>query len=40
MERASGLLLIALGVLLVTGSFTLLTGWLNQFTPEFILHRI
>src|SRR5262249_47233570 len=31
MERASGILLIALGVLLVTGSFTLLTGWLQAF---------
>ena len=40
MERASGVLLIALGLLLVTGSFTVLTGWLNGLTPEFIRNRI
>jgi cytochrome c-type biogenesis protein len=40
MERASGVLLIALGVLLMTGSFTVLTGWLSRFTPEFLLHRL
>jgi hypothetical protein len=40
MERASGVLLIALGALLVTGSFTVLTGWLNRFTPAFLLNRI
>ena len=40
MERASGALLIALGLLLVTGSFTILTGWLQRFTPGFIYERI
>jgi cytochrome c-type biogenesis protein len=40
MERAAGLLLVLLGVMLLTGSFTLLTTWLNQFTPQFILDRI
>jgi cytochrome c-type biogenesis protein len=39
-ERASGVLLIALGVLLLTGKFTVLTGWLNRFTPSFLLKRI
>jgi hypothetical protein len=24
----------------VTGSFTLLTGWLTRFTPDWILNRI
>ena len=39
-ERGSGGLLVALGVLLITGSFTVLTSWLIQFTPDFILERI
>ena len=40
MEKASGLLLVLLGLLLVTNQFTVLTGWLNQFTPDFILNNI
>ncbi len=40
MERASGALLVALGLLLATGSFTVLTGWLARFTPTFILNRL
>jgi cytochrome c-type biogenesis protein len=40
MERAAGALLLLLGVLLVTGSFTLLTGWLTRYTPDWILNRI
>ena len=40
MERAAGGQLVLLGLLLVTGSFTVLSGWLIQFTPEFILRRI
>ncbi len=40
MERAAGALLIGLGLLLVTGSFTLLTEWLARFTPDFIQQRI
>jgi len=39
-EKASGVLLIFLGLLLLTGNFTILSGWLNQFTPAFILERI
>jgi cytochrome c-type biogenesis protein len=39
-EKASGILLIVLGVMLMTGSFTILVGWLNNFTPDFILERI
>jgi len=39
-EKASGLLLILLGLLLMTGTFTILSGWLTRFTPEFILDRI
>lgn len=40
MERTAGGLLVAFGLLLVTGSFTLLSGWLTRFTPGFILGRI
>jgi cytochrome c-type biogenesis protein len=40
MERASGILLIVLGLLLVTGSFTLMSNWLVKFTPDFIYERI
>jgi cytochrome c-type biogenesis protein len=39
-EKISGLLLVGLGVLLLTGTFTILTGYLTRFTPEFILDRI
>jgi len=39
-QVASGLLLILLGILLVTGSFTILTAWLVQFTPDFLMERI
>lgn len=39
-QKASGLLLVILGLLLVTGTFTALTGWLVPFTPEFIWERI
>jgi cytochrome c-type biogenesis protein len=36
----SGVLLIVLGLLLLTGSFNALTGYLTRFTPDFILDRI
>ena len=39
-EKASGVLLVFLGVLLLTGTFTILSGWLTRFTPDFILERI
>jgi cytochrome c-type biogenesis protein len=39
-EKASGLLLVGLGILLMTGTFTILSGWLTTFTPDFILERI
>ena len=39
-ERASGVLLILLGILLMTGQFTILTSILTRFTPEFIYNRI
>jgi cytochrome c-type biogenesis protein len=39
-EKASGFLLVLLGLLLVTGAFTALTTWLQPFTPDFIWERI
>ena len=39
-EKASGVLLIFLGLLLLTGRFTILAAWLNQYTPAFIQERI
>jgi cytochrome c-type biogenesis protein len=39
-ERASGILLILVGILLVTGTFTVLSGIMAQWTPDFILERI
>jgi cytochrome c-type biogenesis protein len=39
-QVASGVLLVVLGILLLTGSFTILTGWLVQFTPDFLMERI
>ena len=35
-EKGSGVILILLGLLLVTGSLTVLTAYLYQFTPEFL----
>jgi len=39
-QVGSGILLVILGVLLLTGSFTILSSFLTRFTPEFILNRI
>lgn len=36
-QVASGVVLVLLGVLLMTGSFTVLTAFLYQVTPEFLL---
>jgi cytochrome c-type biogenesis protein len=38
--RMSGLILIVVGVLLVTGEFTRLAGWLQGLTPEFLRERL
>jgi len=40
LEKASGLLLVFLGFLLLTGRMTVLAGWLAGFTPAWILERI
>lgn len=39
-EKISGILLVFLGILLLTGKFTLLSSWLAKYTPEFIQERI
>ena len=39
-EKASGVMLIILGLLLATGSFTILSTYLVRFTPEWVLQRI
>jgi len=39
-ERISGVLLILLGVLLITDRFSLLAGYLQGLTPEFLKSRL
>lgn len=39
-NRLSGGLLVTMGLLLVTGSFTLLAGYLIRWTPAFLLERL
>jgi cytochrome c-type biogenesis protein len=39
-SRASGVLLVAVGVLLMTNYFTVLAGYLQGFTPEFLRSRL
>jgi cytochrome c-type biogenesis protein len=38
--RVSGALLVFVGVLMVTGQFTRLAGWLQQFTPVVLKERL
>ena len=38
--RVSGALLVFVGILMVTGEFTRLAGWLQQFTPEALREQI
>lgn len=39
-QRVSGALLVLVGILLVTGEFTRLAGYLNAVTPEFLRKRL
>lgn len=39
-NRVSGVLLVIVGLLLVTGSFTILAAYLTRLTPQFLLERI
>jgi cytochrome c-type biogenesis protein len=38
--KIAGGILVFVGILLVTGYFTLLAGWLQGFTPEFLRERL
>ena len=40
LEKVSGMVLVLVGVLLVTGTFTLLSAYFARFTPEFLLERL
>ena len=40
MEKASGVLLIAVGVMLITGTFTMLSAFFARITPDFLLERL
>lgn len=39
-EKASGAVLLVVGLLLVSGSFTVLSTWLTRFTPDWILNSL
>jgi cytochrome c-type biogenesis protein len=39
-EKASGVFLVLLGLLLLTGRFTVLAAWLQRYTPGWIFERI
>jgi cytochrome c-type biogenesis protein len=39
-SRISGILLLVLGLLMITGSFTALTALLGRYTPAFLLERM
>jgi len=39
-DRIAGALLVLLGLLLLTDRFTLLAGWLQGLTPEFLRSRL
>ena len=40
MSRISGVLLIIVGLLMITGSMTVLSAYLQRFTPEFLRSRL
>ena len=39
-EKTSGAILLIAGILMVTGSFTLLAAYFTRFTPQFLLDRL
>jgi cytochrome c-type biogenesis protein len=39
-EKTSGVVLVLVGLLLVSGTFAVLSGWLTRFTPSFILDSL
>ena len=40
MQRAAGAVMILVGILMITNQFTILAGYLQRFTPDFILERL
>jgi cytochrome c-type biogenesis protein len=38
--RISGALLVLIGILLLTGEFTRMAGWLQGLTPDFLKNRL
>ncbi|MEO7966380.1 MAG: cytochrome c biogenesis protein CcdA [Gemmatimonadaceae bacterium] len=40
MQRGAGVLMILVGILMITSQFTILAGYLQRFTPDFILERL
>lgn len=40
LEKASGVVLVFVGLLLVSGTFTVLSGWLTRYTPTWILNNL
>jgi cytochrome c-type biogenesis protein len=39
-EKAAGAILVFVGILLATGYFAILAGWLQELTPEFLRSRL
>ena len=39
-EKTSGVVLVLVGLLLVSGTFTLLSGWLTRYTPGWMLDNL
>jgi cytochrome c-type biogenesis protein len=40
LEKGSGVILVLIGLMLVSGTFTVLSGWLTRFTPAWILNSL
>ncbi|CAN5808234.1 cytochrome c biogenesis CcdA family protein [soil metagenome] len=40
LEKGSGVVLVLVGLLLVSGTFTTMSGWLTRFTPSWILNNL
>lgn len=39
-EKVSGVILLVVGLLLLTGTFTVLSAWAARLTPDFLLERL
>ena len=40
MSRVSGALLVTVGILMVSGSMSVMSTWLQRWTPEFLRSRL